>query len=172
MVGGAFWALRGQAICCSVQFAEGLGVAGHLEVADAGDRPLTRSPRNCDRSLPVGHKGAALRVQLLIRERRLDRQVEATTGDLYPPTDRVSAAALRALPDLLRRELEGAQGQMLNASIGIDQAAARVRVRTTIRQAELIQHQLDAILKLDREPVPADLRCGQLAAPELVIHPG
>src|SRR5574337_1988021 len=101
MVGGAFWALRGQAICCSVQFAEGLGVAGHLEVADSGDRPLTRSPLNCDRFLPVGHKVAALRVQLLIRERRLDRQVEATTAATSPPSARVSPAALRALPDLL-----------------------------------------------------------------------
>lgn len=54
---------------------------------------------------------------------------------------------------------------MFDPPIRMDQTAAGMGVGTAIRQPELIEHQFGAVVKLDREPVPAYLRFRQLALP-------
>src|SRR3990170_5849406 len=53
----------------------------------------------------------------------------------------------------------------------MDQRAARTGVDGAVLAPDEIEHQLDIVIELDAEPIPADLIFRQLVAAEFMIHP-
>src|SRR5712692_1248506 len=126
-------------------------VAYHLDIATARHRPTSLGAGHRDGALPV----ARAHVELLIGQDRRHLELEGKLGHAEPPTRGIAGAAPRARPraDGLEPYLVGAEGP--RAAGCVHDGSRAEAIRLAILPAQPVEHEVAAVLQLERHPVPA-----------------
>src|SRR5690606_36103155 len=114
----------------------GDGVAGQLDVTQAGDQLPSGGPGNLDLALPVDRAGAGSRIQLLVRHYRANVELQLLVRDRHPPGDGVGRAAPHARPVIERFDRVATLRQVDDLAVGADERAEVGRVADILDAAQ------------------------------------
>src|SRR6267143_1510432 len=147
-------------------------VAGHFQIAHAPEWLRIALTSENNGAFPIVRGKFCLAGQLLGFQRRFRFEFDAQFWNGDSPMDWIAGARMRARPNFAGRlQREVRRAQMRRLSICIHKRAGRVRINRTILAANVKEHHLRMVLKLQAQPVPAGLAGFELMRKEFMVHP-
>src|SRR5215217_2145851 len=142
-------------------------VAGQFHIAPAAHRAFAAGTFNIDSTFPITHPD----VEFLICKDRRDGKAAIACGYGEPPTCGITPTA-RAIPIVQRLDHDVVVGKRCCSAARPYPHAATIRIGCAALLAQAVEHQVCAIIELQRKPVPACLIFSKHAATPLPIKPG